>query len=183
MSRGERPVLRLVGGQPSDKELVRRVRAGDQAAFAAVVRRYEQRLTAHARRTLAAGSADAEDVVQEAFARAHRALCRDERDIALCAWLHRIVRNGAIDARRRERAQARGELPAPGRCPADAAEEREALAALLAALAALPERQRDALVMRVIHGRPYTQIAHELETSLPAVKGLISRARRSLRAA
>ncbi|MCW2966819.1 MAG: sigma-70 family polymerase sigma factor, partial [Solirubrobacteraceae bacterium] len=68
------PVLRLIDGEATDEELVRRLRAGDEAAFAAIVGRYGRRLEAHARRTLSGRGHDAEDVVQEAFVRAHRAL-------------------------------------------------------------------------------------------------------------
>jgi RNA polymerase sigma-70 factor (ECF subfamily) len=173
----------MIDGEATDAELVRRLRAGDEAAFAAIVGRYRRRLEAHARRTLAGRGHDAEDVVQEAFVRAYRALKRDERDMALGSWLHCIVRNCALDVRRRDAGWSFEEHRQADSSPIDEVQQREALAAVLGAVAALPQRQRDALVLRVIHGRPYTWIAEELDTSLPAVKGLIARARRTLRAA
>jgi RNA polymerase sigma-70 factor (ECF subfamily) len=166
-----------------DEQLVARLRAGDETAFTAIVERHARQLTGYARRLLAGSGIDPEDLVQEAFVRAYLALGRDDRPMALRAWLHCVVRNCVLDELRRrtivvveDSATAASETP-------DAVEAREALTAIFDALAELPIRQRQALVLRVLDDRPYAWIARELDTSLPGVKALISRARRGLRAA
>lgn len=166
---------------PTDEVLVARLRDGDEAAFTAIVQRYERPLNAYARRLVAGSSIDPEDIVQEALARAYRALLRDRRPMALRAWLHCIVRNCALDEQRRRVAvPAILELRST-RSPADDAEARETFAELLHELAGLPARQRQALLLCVLEDRPYAWIAAELGVSVSAVKALISRARQTLR--
>lgn len=170
-----------------DAALVARVRAGDQAAFAAIVTEHTPRLLAHARR-IVGGHHDAEDVVQEAFVNAHRALLRDERDVQLAAWLHAIVRNRALDRLRQARPQAPLDtailrIPAARtREPDQALEQREALDAVLAGIRALPERQRSALVQHELEGLPHAVIARRLGVSEAGSKTLLHRARAGVRA-
>lgn len=167
---------------PTDDVLVARLREGDDAAFTAIVQRYERQLNSYARRLVVGSCTDPEDIVQEALARAYRALPRDRRPMALRAWLHCIVRNCALDERRRRVAiPAIVELRST-RSPADDAEAREMFAELLRELAGLPARQRQALLLCVLEDRPYAWIAVELGVSVSAVKALISRARQTLRA-
>ena len=81
----------------ADEQLVALLRAGDDAAFAAIHDRYRRRLLAYARRFLGGSREDAEDVVQDVFTAAHRALLADEREITLRPWLYRMTRNRCID--------------------------------------------------------------------------------------
>ena len=170
-----------------DAALVARVRAGDQAAFAAIVTEHTPRLLAHARR-IVGGHHDAEDVVQEAFVNAHRALLRDERDVQLAAWLHAIVRNRALDRLRQARPQAPLDtailrIPAARtREPDQALEQRETLGAVLAGIRALPDRQRQALVEHALEGMPHAVIARRLGVSEAGSKTLLHRARAGVRA-
>ena len=85
----------------SDEQLVDLVRSGDDRAFTAIHDRYEARLHAYARQLLGGAHHDAEEVVQDAFVRALRALRADDREMALKAWLYTIVRNRALDVLRR----------------------------------------------------------------------------------
>jgi RNA polymerase sigma-70 factor, ECF subfamily len=94
-------------------------------------------------------------------------------------WLYRIVTRRCLDviaARRRTEALQRIELEA-GVDPADTAERRERLRAVTRAIAGLPDEQRAALVLREFEGLSYDQVADVLNTSVPAVKGRIHRAR------
>lgn len=166
------PLHRLL----SDERLVARFRAGDDAAFGTIYRRHRPRVWAICVAVL--GSADdAQDAVQETFASASRTLRRRPPD-DLRSWLARVARNAAIDLLRARRPTyaAAAEPVSPAR--ADSGLE---LGELLAALRALPEQQRTALVMRELAGFSYAEIAATLETDETAVNGLIARARLGLR--
>jgi RNA polymerase sigma-70 factor (ECF subfamily) len=169
----------------TDEQLVDRVRAGDPHAYAQIVTRYQPRLTAFARRILGGAHHDAEDVVQDALVSAHSALRRDQREIALGAWLHTIVRNRALDHLRRRRPHADIDELAPlvgddYADPAFVAERRETFDVVLAGLHDLPERQRTALVMHELGGVSHPAIGSRLGVSEAASKTLVHRARRGL---
>ncbi|WP_354697190.1 sigma-70 family RNA polymerase sigma factor [Paraconexibacter sp. AEG42_29] len=169
-----------------DAQLARRHRAGDPDAFTALHARYAVELRAHARRVV--GDAHAEDMVQEAFVRAHRFMLHDPRavhhDLSLRAWLHTVVRHRCLDELRRTR---RPQTPldedatAGGHGPLALAVQAEELLQLGRAVAGLPRRQRQALVQHVLDGEPHAVVARRLHTTVPATKSLINRARSSLR--
>ena len=169
-----------------DARLVARIRQGDERAFTELVARFSPQLLAHARR-MVGGHHDAEDIVQDAFVRAHRALCADEREIALASWLHTIVRNRALDRLRQDRPAASFDdvaylLPSgPASDPQHAAESREALGGLVSGLRSLSERQRAALVLHELEGVTHADIGRRLGVSEAASKTLVHRARRGLR--
>lgn len=170
--------------QPTDQQLVDAHRRGDAGAFPAIYERYRAELVRHAARMLGEQRAAAEDIVQEAFVRAHDALLHSADAMALRAWLHRVVRNAAIDEVRRggtRRSVAEAlERVERTRTPADAAELRAMARDVLADIAGLPERQRDILVRHAIHGVPHAQLAGDLGISVTASKGLLFRARSGL---
>jgi RNA polymerase sigma factor (sigma-70 family) len=172
------PLLR----SQSDGRLVDLVRAGNDAAFEAIVARYRRPLLRHCTRLLS--EERAEDVVQQAFVRALAAMRRDERPLDLKPWLYTIAHNAALNALR-ERAvpsdSLEEEIDGVER-PEQAFERREGLRAVVAAVGALPARQRDALVLRELEGRSYDEIARELGVSNGAVRQLLNRARTTLRA-
>ena len=131
---------------------------------------------------------DAEDVVQDAFIRAHRGLRATDRPMALRPWLYMIVRNRALDElRRRQRAGAYDDEFAlnavPTADPAQASQQRDEMRQLVAEIARLPERQRLALVQRELDGCSHVETARRLHTTVPATKSLIIRARSNLHAA
>ncbi len=179
------PQLTPIDGR-RDARLVARVRSGDEAAFATIVAEHTPGLMAHARR-MVGGHHDAEDIVQDAFVRAHRALLADGREIALAAWLHTIVRNRALDRLRQARPQASFD-DATRLCPADSAAEpeqalarREALGDLIVGLRSLPDRQRAALVLHELEGVPHAAIGRRLGVSEAGSKTLLHRARAGMR--
>jgi RNA polymerase sigma-70 factor, ECF subfamily len=168
-----------------DAELVARYAAGDQAAARALTLRHAPRVYALARRMLGDG-AEAEDVTQEAMLRLWRAAPDWEERAALGTWLYRVASNLCIDRLRRRRALTGVELPeiadeAPGAVRRLEADDRAA--ALQAALAGLPERQRLAIVLRHFEDRSNPEIAEALDLSVEAVESLLARGRRALAAA
>ena len=174
----------------TDAQLVLRFRGGDDAAFSEIHDRYRSALMAFARRMLHTSGHDADDVVQDAFIRAYRGLLATNRPMALRPWLYMIVRNRALDELR---APQRSDVYDdeigmrtasttdcdPAVCFADADEMRQ----IVAEIGRLPERQRIALVMREFDGRSHAETARALDTTVPATKSLIVRARTNLETA
>ncbi len=171
----------------SDDDLVARFRAGDDAPFDEIDRRYRSQLIAFARRMLNGTGHDADDVVQDAFIRAYRGLRVTERPIALRPWLYMIARNRALDELRSPQAAAYDDdFALHALASADAGQrvqERDEMRRLVAEIARLPERQRMALVMREFDGCSHIETARRLQTTVPATKSLIIRARSNLGAA
>jgi RNA polymerase sigma factor (sigma-70 family) len=172
--------------QTDDAALVAAVRAGDADAFAEIVRRYRAPLVTYARRLLAGSGQDPEDIVHDALIRTHASLRTAERPVQLRPWLYTVVRNRAIDVRR---AHASHVVALPDALPADGADAhatvvtRERLDRTVAAVVALPERQRRALVGHAVGGRSHAALAGELGTTPRAVKSLVHRARSAVHAA
>ena len=174
-----RPVL----STQSDERLVDLVRAGSDPAFEAIVERYRRALMRYVSRLLPPERA--EDVVQQAFVKAYEAMRRDAAELNLKPWLYRIAHNGALNALR-DRALIHSELDdrIDGVERPDQAFERNlGLRELVVAVQALPERQRDAILLRELEGRSYGEIAAALGVTDGAVRQLLNRARNSLRSA
>ena len=172
----------------TDDELVARFRAGDDAAFSEIHRRFHAALTAFARRMLRGSGHDPDDVVQEAFIRAYRGLRVTDRPMALRPWLYMVVRNRTLDALRTPQRSdvyddAVGMYAVADADPAQRFAENEAMREIVAEIGRLPERQRMALVMREFDGRSHAETARALDTTVPATKSLVIRARSSLEAA
>ncbi|CAN5204055.1 RNA polymerase sigma factor [soil metagenome] len=169
-----------------DEDLVRRVGQGDPAAIQAMVARKLPRILALAQRMLG-DAVEAEDVAQEAMLRAWKQAPRWQPGKArFDTWLHRVALNLCYDRLRRRR-----EIPTdvpPDRPDDGPAPDRGLLAAELgvrvdAALARLPERQREAIVL--CHYQELTNIeaASLMKVSVEALESLLSRGRRALRLA
>src|SRR3954451_20193602 len=177
--RGPTPLLRL----QSDERLVALTRRGNQAAFEALVSRYEARLLAFCRHMLGSRE-DAEDVLQEVFAAAFNAMTADERPINVRPWLYRIARNRSLNHLRRQTAigvdSMDVHLADNGTSTADRVHRREEFRQLVGDVQELPESQRTALLLREIDALSYEQIAEAMETTVPSVKSLLVRARMSL---
>jgi RNA polymerase sigma factor (sigma-70 family) len=170
-----------------DDALVDLIAGGSDDAFAALDERYRRRLVRFAR-GFVAGTPDAEDAVQDAMMRALRALRSGKgRPDAVGPWLHRIARNCALDvtaARRRHPLVELTDQMHPVAEDAHAAVERRlGTDGLVADVGGLPRTQRSALVLRELEGRSYADIADELDTTIPAVKSLLVRARTGLKRA
>ena len=166
----------------SDDRLVRMAAAGHDRAFEAIVDRYRRPLLRYAERFPAAGPS--EDVVQAAFVRAWGAL-RDGTEVRdLRPWLYRIVHNTALNAAKRQRGVDTEliESEAIGVGPVEETEIQDDLRRTLDGIAALPGRQRDALVAVAVDGRAHADVGRELGITEPAVRQLVRRARASVRA-
>src|SRR3954463_14628725 len=177
--RGPTPLLRI----QSDERLVALTRRGNQAAYEALVGRYQSRLLAFCRHMLGSRE-DAEDVLQEVFAAAFNAMLADERPLNVRPWLYRIARNRSLNHLRRT--QAIGvdsmdvHLAEHGTTTADKVHKREEFRQLMEDVQGLPETQRTALLLREIDALSYEQIAEAMETTVPSIKSLLVRARVSL---
>ncbi|MCW3048742.1 MAG: polymerase, sigma-24 subunit, subfamily, partial [Solirubrobacterales bacterium] len=177
--RGPTPLLRL----QSDDRLVTLTRRGNQAAYEALVGRYQSRLLAFCRHMLGSRE-DAEDVLQEVFAAAFNAMIADDRSLNVRPWLYRIARNRSLNHLRR--ATAIGvdsmdiHLAEGGATTADKVHRREDFRLLIEDVQQLPETQRTALLLREIDALSYDQIAEAMETTVPSIKSLLVRARVSL---
>lgn len=166
----------------SDDRLVALTRAGSERAFAEIMRRYQRPLQFYCLHLV--GAPRAEDAVQQAFMQAFVALRDGERrEIALRPWLYRITRNCAIDLLRKqpfEHDELDPEFDGTAQ-PPGLVEQKEELARIVAAIQALPERQRRALTLRELEGKSYGEISAELGHTDSGVRQLIFRARTALR--
>jgi len=165
-----------------DERLAELAGLGSEAAFEAIVHRYRGALVRHCARVV--GDADADEAVQNALLKAHRALTKGAQVRSLGGWLHVIAHNSSLALLRSRRVDA--EYREHDGCEDDVADaspeiRRERLEALVTALESLPARQRQAIVMREFEGRSYEEIASRLSTSNGAVRQLLNRARASIR--
>ncbi len=174
-------------GAAEDAALLAAYARGDAGAARRLAERLVPRLLGWTSRLL--GDADeAEDVVQETMLRLWKAAPRWRADggARIDTWAFRVARNLVIDRhRRRARVEVgldgrpEAEDPAPGALAGLVQADRRA--ALEAALAALPERQRAAVMLRDIEGFSNPEVAEVLGVSVEAVESLLARGRRALR--
>jgi len=180
----------------TDAEVMLRVRAGDEQAFAYLVQKYRRPMLSFMYR-MARNQAAAEDLAQEVFLRVYRSRETYTANAKFTTWLYRIATNLAVNhARdtRHERPEVSMSLDVPdaetGLMPdlpdsTPNVEEnilrRERLAAIRSHVQALPERQRMAVVMHKYQGMDYRQIAEVLHLSESATKSLLFRAYETLR--
>jgi RNA polymerase sigma factor (sigma-70 family) len=173
------PLLKLQG----DERLIAMARSGNAGAFETIVDRYQSRLLGFCRQMLGS-TEDAEDVLQEVFVNAYRAMLADNREINLRPWLYRIARNRCLNHLRKPTADAQESMDAVPMVEAATTHEcvhnREEFRQLIADVNKLPETQRSALLLREMDALSYEEIAHAMETTVPSVKSLLVRARMSL---
>jgi RNA polymerase sigma factor (sigma-70 family) len=169
---------RALGMLPDDR-LARLAAEGNTAAFAAIYRRHHQALYRYCRSILHDGH-DAEDALQNTMVSVLRALPGEERKVTLRPWLFRVAHNEAISVLRRRSPDAPIDVASTLASEHDDPSVRRRLRALIADLAALPERQRSALVMRELNGLSYDEVAAALNTSEAAAKQLVYEARTTL---
>ena len=159
------------------------IRDHNEHAFEVLFDRYHSRLLAFCRHMLRS-TEDAEDVLQEVFVKAHAAMLADERPINARPWLYRIARNRCLNHLRRpvpEGQDSMDVMPAEGGVTtADRVQKREDFRALIVDVGDLPETQRTALLLRELDALSYEEIAAAMDTTVPAVKSLLVRARMSL---
>jgi len=171
-----------------DRQLVAAAQAGDRAALESLLRRHYDRVHAVCRR-IAGSSRDADDAAQEAMIGIVRGLPRFDGRAQFSTWAYRIATNAALDElRRRRRRPPLAVVDDEGREAVDPLAERTVEAStdrlsIDAALAALPEDFRVAVVLRDIGDLDYAEIAEVLGVPVGTVKSRIARGRSQLAAA
>lgn len=172
----------------SDEALLVLYANGDPVAARLLTQRLAPRVFAYAMRVLG-DRAEAEDITQEALLRLWR-IAPDWRqgEAQVTTWLYRVATNLATDrlrARKRRQADTLDDVPEPGDDRPDVVTgliEADRMAALQTALACLPDRQRQAVVLRHIEGMTNPEIAQILEIGVEAVESLTARGKRALSA-
>ena len=177
----------------TDKELVRRVQAGEHAAFDLLFIRYRHKVHGLVGRYVHAPE-DVDDVVQEAFIKAYRALPRFRGESAFYTWLYRIAVNTAKNHLAARSRRPKGvELDADDADLGDIAEalrdendpegalrQDELRDTVAAAIAALPKDLRSALTLREFDGLSYAEIADIMDCPIGTVRSRIFRAREAV---
>lgn len=172
------------GEDGPDEILMVRAGQGDQPAFQLLVRRHLSRSIALARRMTASAS-DAEEIAQEAFLRVWTSAPRWRPEgAAFRTWLYRIVVNLCLDRGRRKPFAPLEDAGDPSDPAPDALallEQQETARRVAAAIEALPDRQRAALVLSYYEGLSNAEAAAVLGVSVSGLEALLVRARRGLR--
>jgi RNA polymerase sigma-70 factor (ECF subfamily) len=177
----------------SDQQLVQRVQKGDKAAFDLLVRKYQHRVLKLVGRFVN-DSAEAEDVAQEAFLKAYRALPAFRGDSAFYTWLYRIAINtakNALVANRRRPVDFDLDLQDPDQhdrqsmlkdsdTPEGVLLTDEIREVVERALEQLPEDLRTAIVLRELEGLSYEEIAEAMDCPVGTVRSRIFRAREAI---
>jgi RNA polymerase sigma-70 factor, ECF subfamily len=168
-----------------EKLLVRAYQAGDDRAFDTIVRTQYNALYAHAMRRLS-NHESAEDAVQDTLLRAYRALPNLDGDLALRAWLHRILTNVCHDEgnrRRRQQGLIEKIEALPEESVEDIADEAtlfDTVRVMQEALEDLPESYREALVLRYVDGLSFREVAEATGVSEENARARVHRGRLAL---
>jgi RNA polymerase sigma-70 factor, ECF subfamily len=169
---------------PPDRDLVVRVRSGDAAAFAVLVNRHLRPAVRLAARLLGDDDA-AEDVVQESFLAVLEAADSFDETRSFAPWFYRIVANRCSNARRsRSRRPTEGltrELVSEAAGPERETEQRRLRERLESALAELPDRQREVLLLYEVEGFTGPEIGEMLDISSGTVRWHLHQARAAMR--
>jgi RNA polymerase sigma-70 factor (ECF subfamily) len=182
-----------INADDTDQELVRRVQAGDQTAFNLLVLKYQHRVLKLVGRFVN-DAAEAEDVAQEAFLKAYRALASFRGDSAFYTWLYRIAINTAKNAlvsQRRRPVDFDLDLQDPEQYDRQAKLKEadtpegvlltdEIRAVVEEAMEQLPEDLRTAIVLRELEGLSYEEIAEAMDCPVGTVRSRIFRAREAI---
>lgn len=182
-----------MGSKASDHVLVDRVQQGDKAAFDILVLKYQHKIVKLVMRYVR-DAEEAQDVAQEAFLKAYRALPSFRGDSAFYTWLYRIAINTAknyLVAQRRRPLDYELDLQDPdqyelhGRLKDADTPERVLLSdeirgAITKAIDGLPDDLRTAIILRELDGMSYEEIAQTMECPVGTVRSRIFRAREAI---
>ncbi len=189
----DQTVTKSSASSQRDRELVSLALEGDQRAYALLVKKYKKGLVLHIRRTI--GDEEViEDLVQEAFIKAFKALKTYSTSYAFSTWLYKIASNHAIDYKRKRRlttisldkptltkdGEVRHEIPDVTYRPDQEIEGGQRENIIQEAIDSLPPKYNRVIVMRHQQEKSYEEIAQELDLPLGTVKAHIFRARRLL---
>ena len=179
--------------QELDLELVRRVQRGDSAAFDLLVRKYQHRIIALIGRYIHDWS-ECQDVAQDTFMRAYRAIGNFRGDAQFYTWLHRIAVNTAknhlvahkrrpptddVDAGDAEQYDTGSRLRDTD-TPERELMRQELERTVMKAVDALPEELRTAITLREVEGMSYEEIAQKMDCPIGTVRSRIFRAREAI---
>ncbi len=171
-----------------DRELIQRFQDGEPEAFERLIRRWSHRILNLAFR-LVGDLDEAQDIRQEVNWRLYRALTDYRGKAIFSTWLHRVVLNCSRDhlrarqSRRRLLERAREErAPSEGKVEVPLAERAEQWHEVSRALSALPDREREVVVLRHYQGLRFRQIAEILEAPITTVQSRLHRGFELLRA-
>jgi RNA polymerase sigma-70 factor (ECF subfamily) len=179
-----------VSNQASDQKLVERVQKGDKGAFDLLVLKYQHKIVNLIMRYVRDPDL-AQDIAQDAFIKAYRALPRFRGDSAFYTWMYRIAVNTAknhLAAQRRRPMDVELDLQDPEQydlharlketdTPEGVALSNELKETVERAIAALPEDLRTAIILRELEGMSYEEIAQTMECPVGTVRSRIFRAR------
>ena len=182
-----------MGEQDLDHELVKRVQAGDSRAFDLLVRKYQHKMTSVITRYVN-DWAEAQDVAQEAFIRAYRAIGNFRGDSQFYTWLYKIATNTAknylVSQGRRPptddvQVDDAVHLDAAVRLKDSSTPERELMRqeierTVFDTVEALPEELRQAITLREVDGLSYEEIAERMSCPIGTVRSRIFRAREAI---
>ena len=173
----------------SDEVLMVLYANGDRHAALALTQRVTPRVLAYAARMLNGDRAEAEDVAQETMLRLWRIAPEwRQGETKVTTWAYRVATNLCIDRQRSRKRKAQTalddapDLAAGGRSADGTLIEADRMAALGAALDQLPDRQRQAVVLRHIEGLTNPEIAEVMQIGVEAVESLTARGKRALAA-
>ena len=164
----------------TDEDLVEAFQAGDTSAFDLLVQRWDRKIQGAIYRVVGP-SEDARDLSQEAFLKAYRGLRSFKKDARFSSWLYQIALNVCRDRLRRRRGRMHLSLDEldeeghelavrPGPSPLDLAEARDISQRVARAVAALPDDQREIVVLKEYQGLTFAEIAEVLDVPLSTVK-------------
>jgi RNA polymerase sigma-70 factor (ECF subfamily) len=173
----------------TDEELVEAFRGGDLAAFDVLVRRWDRKVRGAIHRILG-NEDDARELCQEAFLKAYRAMGSFKGEARFSSWLYQIALNLCRDRMRRRKGRmvSLDELEEDGKAIAtdrpsalELVEGRDLARAVAAAVAALPEEQREVIVLKEYQELTFVEIAEVLGVPLSTVKTRLYRGLSQLR--
>lgn len=181
--------IRTMG--PSDEELVEAFQSGDPSAFDILVGRWDRRIQGLIYRVVG-GEEEARDLCQETFLKAYRGLGTFKKEARFSSWLYQIALNASRDRLRRRRLRSHvsleelsedGDGPWAGAGPTalDLVESQDLSRAVAAAVAALPDEQREVIVLKEYEGLTFQEISETLDVPLSTVKTRLYRGLGQLR--
>ncbi len=175
------------GFDDPDVELMLRFQKGDERAFEELVRKHTRGVLNLVYRYLGDASR-AEDISQDVFVKVYRARMKYEPKAKFSTWLYRIAVNHCLNEIRSRKSQPVGTSPIndlleepAGRDPDARLRRQELQRAVKAAIDALPENQRMAVILARYQELSYEQIAEAMDMSLEAVKSVLFRAKENLK--
>ena len=165
----------------SDKALIERLKAGDQRAFEVLDKTYRKRLCG-AVSSFVADPSDAEDLVQEVFIKAWRAIDNFRGDAKLFTWLYQIAINTGLNHARRKRPSVELETDdiVSNHNPETSLAEERKTEAVHEAMQKLAEPLQQALALNVLQGHDYETVSKVLGCPLGTVRSRVSRARAAI---